>query len=96
MRLLLLAAIVIPVLQAQNFRGQIKLKPLLPPLSQTWGPPAQAPALPRQIIVEMPAAAEALRCSIPLINTVPGDVDAGMQTTPHLAESRMPAGTPPR
>ena len=36
MRLVSLAALLAPAVLGQDFRGQIKLKPLVPPITQPW------------------------------------------------------------
>ena len=87
MRLLSLAALLAPALLGQDFRGQIKLKSLVPPLTQPWKTqPVTAPKL--EVI-------ESVSCSVPLLNVLPVETDQKMLVTPPSSGFHMRNVTPP-
>jgi hypothetical protein len=88
MRLLSLAALLAPTLLGQDFRGQIKLKPLLPPIGQPWK--FQAP--PTRVIEQ---SAPSRPCAVPLLNTKPVETDSKMLVPPPANGFHMRQVTPP-
>ena len=87
MRLLSLAALLAPSLLGQDFRGQIKLKPLLPPLTQPWK--TQPVAAPKLEVIE------SVSCSVPLLNVMPAETDRKMLVAPPSSGFHMRIVTPP-
>jgi hypothetical protein len=77
MRFLCLAALLLPALQAQDFTGRIKMKPLLPPINQPWNSIGAKPIF---RIAAPPA--ETSPCSIPLLPVNPVETDAAMVVPP--------------
>ena len=91
MRLLPLAALLAPALLGQDFRGQIKLKPLVPPLNQPWKALPQTgliTKLKQQVIESGP-------CAIALLNVTPVESDQKMLVTPPATGFHMRDVTPP-
>lgn len=90
MRLVSLATLLLPaLLPGQDFRGQIKTKPLLPPISQPWK--FQAPPKP-QVIEQV---APSRPCAVPLLNTKPVATDQKMVVPPPADGFHMRQVTPP-
>jgi hypothetical protein len=87
MRLLALTLLLLPAIPAQNFTGQIKMKPLVPPISEPWK------TLQSQPILKLAEARKT--CSIPLLVVPPKDVDSRMTITPPAAGFAMKVVTPP-
>ena len=96
MRLLTLAVLLAPLVPGQNFRGQIRIKPLVPPLSQPWN--ATRPLVgvrPAPEIRLMNPAAVSRPCSVPLLQVTPRELDAKIHVAPPSAGARMPVVEPP-
>jgi hypothetical protein len=91
MRLLFLGALLLPALMGQDFRGQIKIKPLVPPLNQPW---KAQPALGGVTVLKQQVV-ESGPCSIPLLNVVPVEGDQQMVVTPPSTGFHMRNVTPP-
>jgi hypothetical protein len=89
MRLLSLAALLAPALIGQDFRGSIKLKPLLPPIAQPWK--FQAPPKPEVIERAVPSRP----CAVPLLNTKRVETDGKMVVPPPANGFHMRQVTPP-
>ena len=87
MRLLSFALLLAPALLAQNFNGQIKLKSLVPPISQPWKP-AQSLSIAK-------VAGEVRHCSIPLLVVPPKEVDQQMLIAPPATGFAVRVVTPP-
>jgi hypothetical protein len=90
MRLLALAILLAPIVPAQSFQGQIKPRPLVPPLSQPW---TQRQAVPPAIPAK--PAARSGPCSIPTLTVVPRKVDSKMLVPTPEAGTRMPLAALP-
>jgi len=93
MRLLLLAVLLAPATPGQDFRGRIRIKPLVPPLTQPWTP--QAPPAGVQVVKPNPAARP---CSVPLLQVTPPEVDSAMLVPPPSQAARIrmvPLPAPP-
>jgi hypothetical protein len=86
MRLLALVLLLLPALPAQNFTGQIKMKSLVPPISQPWKTPQSLPIVK---LAEVPKT-----CSIPLLVVPPKDVDSRMIIAPPATGFSMKVVTP--
>ncbi len=96
MRLLALAVLLAPLAPGQNFRGQIKIKPLVPPLSQPWNAPRPLMRVhPAPGIQLMNPAAVSRPCSVPLLQVTPRELDLKMHVAPPSAGARMPVVEPP-
>ena len=83
MRILILAILLAP-LKGQDFHGQIKLKSLVPPLSQPWKT--------GQRVIE---ATVSKPCAIPLLKAKPNDTDSKMKITPPATGFHIRQVTPP-
>ena len=92
MKLLPLAALLAPVLVGQDFRGQIKLKALVPPLNQAW---KAQPALGGVTVLKQQVVELAGPCSVPLLNVTPVETDQRMLVTPPSTGFHMRNVTPP-
>jgi hypothetical protein len=90
MRLVLLATLLSPALLAQNFRGKIQLKPLVPPLSKPWPvqPSVSELSMLKPLQVQRP-------CSIRLLESKPNEVDSQMRVTPPPEGFHVRVVTPP-
>ena len=90
MRLVLFAMWFSPVLVAQNFRGSIPIKPLVPPLSKPWPirPSVSELSMPKPLPVQRP-------CSIRLLEAKTSEVDSQMLVTPPADGLHIRVVTPP-
>jgi len=90
MRLVLLSILFSAMLPAQNFRGQIKLKPLVPPLSEPWTvrPSVNELSLLQPLPVQRP-------CSIRLLEAKTNEIDSNMLVSPPAEGFHMRVVTPP-
>jgi hypothetical protein len=88
MRLVSLAALLAPAVLGQDFRGQIKLKPLVPPITQPWK------SLNPITVLKQPPA-QSGTCGIPLLNVTPVETDQKMLVTPPATGFHMRNVTPP-
>lgn len=91
MRLMSVAALLAPVLLGQDFRGQIKLKPLVPPLTQPW----KAKPAPGGVVVLKQQVIESGPCAVPLLQVAPVEGDKQMMVTPPATGFHMRQVTPP-
>jgi hypothetical protein len=91
MRLMSLAVLLAPALLGQDFRGNIKLKPLVPPLTQPW----KSPSLPCPITVLKQQVIESGPCAIPLLNVTPAPTDPQSLVTPPATGFHIRQVTPP-
>jgi hypothetical protein len=73
MRFLCCLLLCAPVLIAQNFRGQIQIKPLVPAITKPW---------PRAQVFEFTRSPQTRPCAIPLSNVPPRDGDPKMAVPP--------------
>jgi hypothetical protein len=87
MRIALLALLALPVLPAQDFRGQIRMKPLLPPLDKAWKAPKNVLAIPR--------APATTTCSIPPLSVEVVEADPKMAIAPPAKGFAVRVVTPP-
>src|SRR5215471_10235910 len=78
-----------PAVLAQNFTGQIRMKSLVPPISQPWTAPKAAPARPQRPVANLGA------CSIPLLKVPAVDADSRMLITPPAQQGSIRTVTPP-
>jgi hypothetical protein len=90
MRLISLAALLVPSLLGLDFRGNIKLKPLVPPLTQPW----KLQSLPGPVTVLKQVFASA-SCAIPLLTVTPVETDSKMLVTPPSQGFHIRHVTPP-
>jgi hypothetical protein len=91
MRLVLLLALVLPAMPAQNFQRQIKMKPLLPPINQPWKSPNSGPRL---LIAATPRTGTS-PCSIPLLPAKPVETGDAIVVAPRKGNFAMRMVTPP-
>jgi hypothetical protein len=87
MRLFSLALLAAAALPAQNFNGQIKLKSLVPPISQSWKPAST--------LTIAKVASVSRTCSIPLLVVPPKEADQQMLIAPPATGFAMKVVTSP-
>ena len=90
MRFLALAALLVPALSGQDFRGKIQLTPLVPPLNQPWKP---LPFSGVMRVIEQSARPDP--CAVPLLNVIPVETDKQILVTPPATGFSMRQVTPP-
>ena len=92
MRLLFSVAVLAPALFGQDFRGQIKLKPLVPPLSQPW---KAQPVLGGVTVLKQQVIESSGPCAVPLLQVTPVETDQQMLVAPPSTGFHMRQVTPP-
>ena len=85
MRYLFIAFLALPTLVAQNFHGQIQVRPLLPPIGQPWN----------SVLTARNTAPQARQCSVPLLQITPRQIDPRIFIQGQSTVSRMPGVTVP-
>jgi hypothetical protein len=93
MRLLALTLLLIPAIPAQNFTGQIKMKSLVPPISEPWK--SQQSELMMKLAEARKLAEAPKTCSIPVLVVPPKDVDSRMMIQPPATGFATRVVTPP-